>query len=92
MSSFLPEIVQENFKVIKKMFDSEYRIYFLIKFFTKALVAGYLGSVSESLKDYYNKQANKSSQNEVIKLFKMKILIYFNFWNHNRQLKIVKIV
>lgn len=47
--SFLPDIVQENFK---------------------ALVAGYLGSVSEALKDFQAKAANKSSQTEVFKRFK----------------------
>ena len=65
--SFLPDIVQENFK---------------------ALVAGYLGSVSEALKDFQAKAANKSSQTEVFKDLNQYLVNLINIRTIYRQRKI----
>ncbi len=58
----------------------------------KALVAGYLGSVSEALKDFQAKAANKSSQTEVFKDLNQYLVNLINIRTIYRQRKIKIIV
>jgi len=72
ISSFLPDLVQENFKVFFIQIIGF--IYYIIDIFLclkrKALIAGFLGSIAENLKEIQTKQANKSSQTEVYLILK----------------------
>ncbi len=58
----------------------------------KALVAGHLGSVSEALKDFQAKAANKSSQTEVFKDLNQYLVNLINIRTIYRQRKIKIIV
>ena len=69
INTFLPDIVQENFTV--KWFIAFYRFFITcnlsVSLILKTLIAGYLGSVYDVVKDYVEKMlANKSSQISVM--------------------------